>query len=227
MSISIEMLGRIADDVYEANDSFLRDLTLTRQRLNGTFVANNGRGFQGAIYQNDDETIVAYRGTATKGGVTADIRLALRNMPNQVADARELYERGKELHTRRGGQGRIIVCGHSLGGYLTQAICGMTAAFGITFNAAGARSLFTGRLFGLGAYRSDGLLAVADERVLNITVRGDPVSARIAGKRIGKKMWLGVGNVLDAHLMSTVKRALAVLPCGGWTLDHGLKRASY
>jgi hypothetical protein len=225
MSITIHMLARIADDVYFDNGSIHRDATLSCLRLNGTFVPNNSRGFQGVIYQNGTETIVAYRGTATKGGVTADVRLALRNMPGQVADAIKLYDHGVRLHGNRGG--KLIVCGHSLGGYLTQAICGMKGAWGIAFNAAGARSLFTGRVMGLGATFGAHLLPEADKKVLNVTVQGDPVSARIAGKRIGKKMRLACfGNILSAHLMSTVKTSLSVSLFGDFNLEQGLKRAS-
>jgi hypothetical protein len=213
MRLILNVLARIADDVYHANNSFERDLMLSRQRLAGTFVANNSHGFQGCVYQNEQDTVVAFRGTATAGGVTADVRLALRNMPNQVADARQLYEKGKELHGQR--EGRIVVCGHSLGGYLTQAICALTGSFGITFNAAGARSLFTGRALGLGATFSERNLAVADVRVLNVTVMGDVVSARIAGRRIGKKLKIGsLGDVAGAHFMSTVKALLVTNPLG-------------
>ena len=127
MQMTINMLARIANDVYEDNASFSRDLMVSHQRLNGTFVADNTHGFQGAIYQNDEDTVVAFRGTASKGGVTADIRLALRNMPNQVDDAFQLYDQGKRSHGTRGG--KLIVCGHSLGGYLTQAICGFTGSW--------------------------------------------------------------------------------------------------
>lgn len=224
MRLILNVLARIADDVYHANDSFQRDMMLSRQRLAGTFVANNSHGFQGCVYQNEEDTVVAFRGTATAGGVTADVRLALRNMPNQVGDAMRLYEQGKELHGQRGG--RIVVCGHSLGGYLTQAVCGVTGAFGITFNAAGARSLFTGRVGGLGATFGERHLAVADVRVLNITVEGDLVSARIAGRRIGKKIRIGsLCNVAAAHFMSTVKALLVLRPLGRLDLWEALNLA--
>jgi hypothetical protein len=168
---------------------------------------------------------VAYRGTASSGGVTADFRLALRNMPNQVDHADALYVRGLLLHRNRGG--KLIVCGHSLGGYLTQAICGMKGSWGIAFNGAGARSLFTGRVFGLGAKVYDGgELAQADKRVLNITIRGDPVSGRLAGKRIGKKICLEFGNVANAHFMSTVLEAVLYSGYGHNTLEKALERAS-
>src|ERR1700722_18683912 len=76
MPLNIHMLARIANDIYEDNDSKQRDKKDSHQRLEGTFVASNSTGFQGAIYQNEDETVVAYRGTASLGGATADIRLA-------------------------------------------------------------------------------------------------------------------------------------------------------
>jgi hypothetical protein len=145
-------------------------------------------------------------------------------MPNQVDHAYELYVKGLRLHQTRGG--KLIVCGHSLGGYLTQAICGMTGSWGIAFNGAGARSLFTGRVFGLGAKVYDGDLAQADKRVLNITIRGDPVSGRLAGKRIGKKICLDFGNVANAHFMSTVLEAVLYSGYGHNTLEKALERAS-
>jgi hypothetical protein len=225
---TISMLARIASDVYEANSSPLRDFRVTNQRMDGTFVANNSRGFQGAIYQNEEDTVVAYRGTATKGGVTADVLLALRSMPNQVDDAFRLYAQGQKEHGNR--TGKLIMCGHSLGGYLAQAVCGFMGSWGIAFNGAGARSLFTGRIFGLGAKYGDvtrtGHLARADKQVLNITIRGDPVSGRLAGKRIGKKIRLAFGNVANAHFMDTVLVAVVVKGYGQMTLEEGLRRAS-
>jgi hypothetical protein len=218
------MLARIANDIYEDTDSAQRDRKVSHQRLDGTFVASNSTGFQGAVYQNEDETIVAYRGTATLGGVLADVRLAVRDLPNQVDHAYALYVRGLRLH--QGRSGKLIVCGHSLGGYLTQAICGMTGAWGITFNGAGARSLFTGRVLGLGAKVNDLDLARADERVLNITIKGDPVSARIAGKMIGKKIRLDFGNIANAHFMATVLEAVLYSGYGHNTLERALERAT-
>jgi hypothetical protein len=138
---TISMLARIASDVYEANSSPLRDFRVTNQRMDGTFVANNSRGFQGAIYQNEEDTVVAYRGTATKGGVTADALLALRSMPNQVDDAFRLYAQGQKEHGNR--TGKLIMCGHSLGGYLTQAVCGFMGSWGIAFNGANAHFMDT------------------------------------------------------------------------------------
>ena len=71
-----------------------------------------------------------------------------------------------------------------------------------------------------------GHLARADKQVLNITIRGDPVSGRLAGKRVGKKICLVGDNIALAHLMSTVIVAVSVKGYGSLTLEEGLGRAS-
>lgn len=224
MPMNIQMLARIAADIYEDNDSQNRDYMVSHQRVDGTFVSNR-RGFQAAVYRNEDELVVAYRGTASTGGVTADIRLALRDMPNQVGDALTFFKRSQKYNRDRGQ--KIIVCGHSLGGYLTQAICAEMGCWGIAFNPAGARSLFTGRVMGLGKTLDPQFLVFADASVLNITIRGDVVSSRIAGKMIGRKIHLGygIGDPATAHFMTTVLKAVKATSLGEMNLDQGLEFA--
>lgn len=104
-------------------------------------ASNTATGFKGAIFTNGDELVVAYAGTDTGNAwdfisdATADIRL-MTDMPRQSSDAYALYKRGAALVGRH-GLGSITVCGHSLGGALSQHVGYWTKNNFVTFNAPG------------------------------------------------------------------------------------------
>lgn len=112
-------------------------------------------GFCGGLYGKDinydgvyEEIVVAYRGTESSiGGVTTiddikdifpnDIGLGFNIVPDQYQSALKLYNDA----TAKFGSDKVTVTGHSLGGILTQLVCAKTDAKGVTFNAAGVKSL--------------------------------------------------------------------------------------
>ena len=217
---TLTQLAQIADDVYEGADSDGRDLALAR--CAASFSKNVRTGFQGAVYESGENTIVAIRGTASTGGFTADLKIFARVKPKQYDDAATLFDWGLAHHARAGTRGELIVVGHSLGGYLAQAVCTVNQTRGCVFNAPGARSLFTGRLFGKGAYFSDRNLDWADQNILNVNLMGDPVSSRMAGKRIGRKIHL----TSDAgHSQTWMKQAVALSRYRDMDLDEALDAA--
>lgn len=103
--------------------------------------SSTATGFKGAIFASGDELVVAFAGTDTHGvldfmaDATADLRL-MTDMPRQTSDAYVLYNRGVGLKSRH-RLGSITICGHSLGGALSQHIGYWTASNFVTFNAPG------------------------------------------------------------------------------------------
>ena len=85
----------------------------------GTFF---GDGFQGGIYQNDKEVVVGFCGTNPKqkgkflADLSADIRIGVKILPNQSSSARKMVKAAKSIAKGR----KVSVCGHSLGGGLSQ-----------------------------------------------------------------------------------------------------------
>jgi len=98
-------------------------------------------GFKGAIFVGGSEIVVAYAGTDTGAvgdliaDVTADIRLMI-DMPRQTSDAYAMYNRGRALLDQH-RLANLTVCGHSLGGGLSQHIGYWTKCNFVTFNAPG------------------------------------------------------------------------------------------
>jgi hypothetical protein len=98
-------------------------------------------GFKGAIFLGANELVVAYAGTDTSTvwdfvpDATADLRLLL-DMPRQTSDAYYLYNKAVELQGRHGA-GEMTICGHSLGGALSQHVGYWTKNRFVTFNAPG------------------------------------------------------------------------------------------
>lgn len=97
-------------------------------------------GFKGAVFQGGDEIVVAFAGTEVNRGVvdavqdiTADVRLPF-DMPRQTSGAYFLF---LEAQSRMQSHQRITICGHSLGGALTQHVAYWTKADFVTFNAPG------------------------------------------------------------------------------------------
>lgn len=104
-------------------------------------TARTATGFKGAIFLGANELVVTYAGTDTSSvsdflsDATADLRLML-DMPRQTSDAYYLYNRALELKGRHRA-GHITVCGHSLGGALSQHVGYWTKSNFVTFNAPG------------------------------------------------------------------------------------------
>ena len=103
---------------------------------------NNGLGFSATLFEDtkdNSKKILTFRGTEiTPGDLIADIELTINEIPIQVNSLINFFL-DNVIPILKEGE-RINICGHSLGGYLTQA-CAFTFAEYIdeiyTFNSPG------------------------------------------------------------------------------------------
>jgi putative lipase involved disintegration of autophagic bodies len=101
-----------------------------------------GNGFQGAMFYNANEVVVAFSGT--KGGLTtapisqnsANVRIGLNAIPNMCGAAFDMVNWAKSLFPTH----RVSICGHSLGGGLAQVVGNWTGCPFISFNGPGMKS---------------------------------------------------------------------------------------
>jgi hypothetical protein len=144
--------AKVANDVYKGDAADTGRAPMNPSRT-GIFqrAADNSEGFQGGIYESGEDVIVGFRGTADWEGVKADASIFLRRAPRQLEFAIDLFDAGTAFHRQKGHAGNLYITCHSLGGFLTQLVCAWEAQPGVAFNAAGARGLTTGRLWGLEA----------------------------------------------------------------------------
>ena len=103
---------------------------------------NNGLGFSATLFEDtkdNSKKILTFRGTEiTPGDLIADIELTINEIPTQVNSLINFFL-DNVIPILKDGE-KINICGHSLGGYLTQ-ICAFTFAEYIdeiyTFNSPG------------------------------------------------------------------------------------------
>ena len=103
---------------------------------------NNGLGFSATLFEdtkNNSKKILTFRGTEiTPGDLIADIELTINEIPIQVNSLMNFFL-DSVIPILKEGE-KINICGHSLGGYLTQ-ICAFTFAEYVdeiyTFNSPG------------------------------------------------------------------------------------------
>ena len=106
---------------------------------------NDGLGFSATLFEDtkdNDKRILAFRGTEiTPGDLYADVQLTTNEIPAQVNSLINFFL-DSVIPILKEGE-KINICGHSLGGYLTQ-ICAFTFAEYIdeiyTFNSPGLLS---------------------------------------------------------------------------------------
>src|SRR5580692_6959430 len=98
-----------------------------------------GNGFQGGVFEDDSELIVAFSGT--KGGLTsapisqdsANARIGVLVIPNMAGAAKKLVDWAE----RNRGEKPVSIVGHSLGGALAQAIGAWSGHPFVSFNGPG------------------------------------------------------------------------------------------
>ena len=103
---------------------------------------NDGLGFSATLFEDtkdNDKRILAFRGTEiTPGDLYADVQLTTNEIPAQVNSLMNFFL-DSVIPILKEGE-KINICGHSLGGYLTQ-VCAFTFAEYIdeiyTFNSPG------------------------------------------------------------------------------------------
>ena len=158
-----------------------------------------GNGFQGGVFQSNDEIIVGFAGTKNVGSdITADARIALNILPNQCTSAFKMMKRAFEI-----AKGRPVSCvGHSLGGALAQVMgvwCGVPF---VTFNAPPMKNALRAAKVNIAKphmmMRTRGKSVNADG--INFRVDGDIVSA--AGlKHVGRVITLKKKSGFCSHFM--------------------------
>ena len=199
--------------------------------------SHEGTGFQGGVYVNDTDCVLAFRGTDNLGGVVSDVQLAVGGLPHQLEHARKLFDFSRRFAATR----RVSMCGHSLGGGLAQVIGYHQNLPFVTFNAPPmatnvdeswakkARAFLTGAAAptGLSGLVYAGMSKVAQwvagskdlggDIGLNIRLEGDVVSASFwGGDHVGQVVTLGFsGSPADAHRMGSVMTVLETWPAKG------------
>ncbi|MBE9836457.1 DUF2974 domain-containing protein [Campylobacter concisus] len=112
---------------------------------------NNGLGFSATLFEDtkdNNKKILTFRGTEiTLGDLKADVQLTTNDIPDQVTSLIYFFM-DNVIPILKEGE-KINICGHSLGGYLTQ-VCAFTFAEYIdeiyTFNSPGLLSDYATRI---------------------------------------------------------------------------------
>ena len=168
-------------------------------------------GFQGAILENADEVVVAYKGSKT--GITgkqdwlvSDLQIALGRIPNQAHSASEIVEVAQRCIPNK----PLSIVGHSLGGGLAQLIGYIRGVPFVTFNGPGMKSIAEKTSPPGGPIRG-----------FNMIMLSDPVGN--FGRHIGKteRFRAKFFSKTFAHLMTQCVGALERCPeWGNKTLDE-------
>jgi len=166
-----------------------------------TYLAQFGKasnGFIGCAFvaEDDSHIVIAYSGTNLKnfGDLTADLKIGLNQIPNQINNAKTIYHQVKDMSNGR----PIFIVGHSLGGALAQIIGALKRVPFITFNAPGMRTQL----------ETQGTAFKGTARVtkgLNYRMENDAVSK--SGTHIGEVGTLygsSAVSMLSAHQMGAV-----------------------
>jgi hypothetical protein len=161
-SASLLLYAYIAKACYKDN---AEDVQKTFSNLAGTDgheyrvvwyqVGNPANGFQGAIFENNDEVICAYKGS--KGGPfdrtttgyddwsVNDVQIAFNQLPHQTTAALAFADMARTIAESK----PMSLVGHSLGGALAQLVgFGFGLPF-VTFNAPGVRNNIRGISWGV------------------------------------------------------------------------------
>ncbi len=206
---------------YEDPSGHMVDDWTVQHWKTGTF----SDAFQGGIWTKGNDIVVGICGTnpKQKGKLVADLlddaRIGLRLLPNQASAARKLVRMAKALAT---GTQRVSVCGHSLGGGLSQ-VCGVWEEVPfVTFNAPAMKHVVKAARINI--FKPQMMIRTiraksADDTVgVNFRIRGmgpdgrarnDPVSIHgAAGGHIGMAVNLPAMSITGAHGKNTCWQAV-------------------
>jgi len=206
---------------YEDPPGHMVDDWSVQQWETGTLF---GDGFQGGIWQSNDDVVVGCCGTnpGQKGKLLsdlgADLRIGLRILPNQASSAREMVKAAKSIAAGR----RVSVTGHSLGGGLAQVMGVWEEVPFVTFNAPAMKNVV--KAANINVFKPMMMIRTlraqsADDTVgVNFRIRGlgldgivrnDLVSAHgIAGGHIGMVVDLPAASSTGAHGKNTCWQAV-------------------
>ena len=177
-----------------------------------------GNGFQGAMFSNENEVVVAVSGT--KGGLltapvsqnSADVRIRVNVIPDMAGGAYDLAKDARQLHPGK----LVTLCGHSLGGPLTQVVGNWTGCPFISFNGPGMKTHPEMSAFSL--FKPMQMLRSALSRRTTDTIGICFILKREFGTPVGWKVELprrGEQDAFAAHGMNAVFNGLRAL---GWRM---------
>jgi hypothetical protein len=179
MFCSVYELARLSLAVYQRTPA---DIAPWRMRLE--FPRPNG--FYGALYQNSDFYVLAFRGTDEGYDLVPDLAAFAGMVPNQFANAEQAL-----VAARRsiGPRVKLALTGHSLGGGLASLLAAKRGLPAVVFNAPGMSRSFVDSI-GLsgvpvfGAFFAWAAAGVNLNWIVNIRANGDVVSLG-TGPRLG------------------------------------------
>lgn len=174
---------------------------------------------QAAAYAKGGELVFAFKGTANKRDVVSDLKLGTGMNTVQFSQAQEFVEK-----TGIGSADLVTVCGHSLGGAISQVVGNRERMRFVTFNAPGVAVLssrqtgqrVTSWFTGTQALRLGGMIASAFRHPFQAAEDVGSAFYRVSGVnfRVGKDV---VGS-WGVHYGQVIE-----IPYSGGSLDVGEK----
>jgi hypothetical protein len=178
-----------------------------------------GTGFQGGIFQNGDEVIVAFAGTkgscnpfsdrsAPWTDIVSDIKIGVGQVPTAAHEAADFVRAAKEIANGR----PVSLVGHSLGGGVAQVVGNWTNCPFISFNGPGMSTNLKASAFNIfnisTMMRSAFSRATADTIGMGIRIRGDFTGN--FGTQVGWDLVLDMPRSAgsDTHSLDTLETAL-------------------
>lgn len=213
----------LANDVYNAQREShrvgqwirVRSMAGVRMQPHGPtgMLKTVSTGFYGAYYRNpENEIVVAFRGTEPTDleDLGADACIGLKVVPRRQADdARSFFDSVRQANP----ESRIVLTGHSLGGFLAKVVASQTGATAITFNAPGISGMagigpHTGQIINLVAIgdKINGVNQDAHRIVVAVPTTPVTVCSPKAGYCAPASDW--VGEALRQHEMARLARSV-------------------
>ena len=219
---SLRELALLAERVYDTPTASVDGWTCTQQLSAAGPIMG---GLQAATFTKNGETVIAFRGTAAGQDVLADVKLGCGMNSTYFAAAEDYVATYTDLE-------RVTLCGHSLGGAITQIVANRRGYKFATFNAPGvavfaSRNSILGPMTGIRVLGSIGsvvrhpIQAFRDVAATFNVVKGVNVCL---GADVVSQIGVHYGNVirvpgpsynpLTAHGIGTMREVLATNAIG-------------
>jgi hypothetical protein len=173
-----------------------------------------GNGFQGGVFGDDRELIVAFSGTmggpisAPISQNSANVRIGIGVIPNMAGAAKALVDWAEP----RRGEKFISIVGHSLGGALAQVVGAWSGYPFVSFNGPGMAAHLKLSAFNIFKPRQMARLIAARKQGtpvgLCLNVKGDFVGS-YGQEHIGEVVELTPGRGQGTHSLGAIRRCLS------------------